>query len=545
MSSQISELMAMSPRALVHLRAQLHRKRLGLVFGAGASRKLSFPDWDNLVKRIASHRQVSGQALLRRLRDKHSGPPARSLASITQILFDSFRSQSIRRKRIKGALSFVQEREIRSDWLRIIHDALYRDVNLDRRKQQLERHPYLSAFRDIIKMSPLTVNYNFDDSLEKLLFYSRTSEDQLKTRGYEVTDKPNAQFQREAGIIYHPNGFLPSVFTDRASTDVVFSDDAFQDRLISAATGQYLHLSNHLFRNTCLLIGLSLDDTTLQSLLRQNAVSNPGHIHYYVHYMADRDSISNADKAIIFEANFSAFGLYTLFLANEGIRALATALSMSWAEFEQSTPGATRKFVYYIVGPIGAGKSTAIGNFRNLITYDEWIDERRADLARAEKGLSRQTIEEINEWIREQFRKKNYAVTHASEGIHFIDRSPLDPLAFGKPNERPLKAKRLLDHVTIRGESPIERGHVIYLDCDLPSARIRMSLKHQYWKQEDLEAQLRSMDAVYDKTERSIVDTNGRTSAEVAREIARVIFVHQYTPVDVGDKLQRIAKRSI
>jgi hypothetical protein len=165
---------------------------------------------------------------------------------------------------------------------------------------------------------------------------------------------------------------LPSVFEDGASPDLIFSDESFRDQLISAASGQYVQLSNFLFRNTCLLIGLSLEDTTLQHLLRQSAVNNPGHIHYLVHFIKDDDEYDRAACTAIFEANFSCYNLYTLFLNNEGICALSKLIALPEEAFEVQRAGAQRKFVYYIIGAVGVGKSTAISNFRNLYTYDEW-----------------------------------------------------------------------------------------------------------------------------------------------------------------------------
>jgi len=134
-------------------------------------------------------------------------------------------------------------------------------------------------------------------------------------------------------VIYHPNGFLPAIFEDGASRDVVFSDDSFQDQLISAVTGQYIHLSNYLFRNTCLLIGLSLEDVTLQSLLRQNAVANRGNVHYLVHFEDKENMIAEDEKKVVFNANFTSYNLFTLFLNREGIRNLAELISMSKRSF--------------------------------------------------------------------------------------------------------------------------------------------------------------------------------------------------------------------
>jgi hypothetical protein len=148
-----------------------------------------------------------------------------------------------------------------------------------------------------------------------------------------------------------------------------------------------VNLSNHLFRNTCLLVGLSLEDVTLQSLLRQNAVANPGNVHYVIHFQEAGNILDAANAKIVFEANFNSYNLYTLFLDNAGIRDLADLISISERSFELHYSQTPVKFVYYLIGAIGAGKSTAADHFRNLITYDEWIDERQPETAVPENTL--------------------------------------------------------------------------------------------------------------------------------------------------------------
>jgi len=65
-----TDLLSVAPKAVAHLRAQLRRKRLGLVFGSGASKDLLFPDWKELIDRIAAHPQVQGSPLVARFVDK-------------------------------------------------------------------------------------------------------------------------------------------------------------------------------------------------------------------------------------------------------------------------------------------------------------------------------------------------------------------------------------------------------------------------------------------------------------------------------------------
>src|SRR5205814_3962547 len=37
------------------------------------------------------------------------------------------------------------------------------------------------------------------------------------------------------------------------------------------------------------------------------------------------------------------------------------------------------------------------------------------------------------------------------EGVHLVDRAPLDPLTFGRPDERPAKARALVQQITDKG----------------------------------------------------------------------------------------------
>lgn len=528
-------LMTTASRAVVHLRAQHGRNRLGLIFGSGASKDIGFPDWDELVTKIAAHQDVDADALMQGLRN--SDPrPSRSLASLTHILFEHYRTRRLAQLGLSGSIPILQEQKFKSDWLRIIHAELYSGIDHQRRQKIIEAHSYLTAFRDIIKNSPLTVNYNFDDTLEKLLIHSRTPEETTTTRGYETTDKPNCQFQKDEGVIYHPNGFLPSSFDDGASAEVVFANDAFQDQLISAANGRYVHLSNHLFKNTCLLIGLSLEDTTLQSLLRQNAVTNPGHIHYVVHFMGKDSKLSKDSREAIFKSNFTSYNLYTLFLTANGVRQLAELIRMPEAEFDRHPPH-SRKFVYYVIGSIGAGKSTAAANFRNLITYDEWIDERLPEIAQPQSDIGPKAASKVDNWIAEQFRKKNYALQKCSEGIHIVDRCPLDPLTF--PGDKCIKAKNLLKTITNNGAFKIEFGHVIMLECDMEELKLRNSLKHKYWTDEALKGLLGEIDNIYASVPKTKICTRGRSINEVAREIAKVVFLSNYEPVEIEAELRK------
>lgn len=541
-----AELVKQAPRAIVHLRAQHREKRLGLIFGAGISIDLGYPRWEQLVQNIASHKAVGANGIWQRLEKMgaEGRPITRSLASVTQMLFSKFRAKRMSDDSLSEPLSFVDERKIKTEWMRLLHAEIYKDKSEAERKSMLSKHPYLDAFKKIIKQSPLTVTYNFDDSIEQMLAHARSEDEIETTRGYEMIDRPNSQCRRSDSVIYHPNGYLPAVFENGASADIVFADDSFQDQLLSAANGKYFHLSSHLFKNTCLLIGLSLEDGTLQSLLRQNAVQNPGNVHYIVHYTPEGSSRDAEIEEAIFKANFESFGLYTLFLNGAEIKTLATLIEMEPSTFSSRHAKLKPKFVYYMIGSVGAGKSTAAANLRNLITYDEWIDERKPDLARPEGEISTDKVDDLNQWIAEQFHKKNFAMQDCKEGVHVVDRAPLDPLTFGPEEDRGKKARALLEKITDDGAWSIEPGHIIELNASLEEIRVRNSLKHKFWPDDEYDKLLRDIKEIYGGLPRSSISTTGRTIEEVGKHIARIIFLDEYKPVDIQKELEAHAKSS-
>ena len=150
------------PKAVTHLRYQFENKRLGLVLGAGISKGLGYPDWVSLVEGIAKHKQVDGDDLYQ--------DTVKELSSIdlTQLLFQYFKyKHSSMKKHSDVPISHV-DNLILADWRKVIYDILYKDA-LDERELKFNKHPYLKHLIKIVEQLDLTVNYNFDDTLEQML----------------------------------------------------------------------------------------------------------------------------------------------------------------------------------------------------------------------------------------------------------------------------------------------------------------------------------------------------------------------------------------
>ena len=114
------------PKAIVHLRAQRRAGRFGLLFGAGVSIDLGYPQWPDLVKKIANRPEVGAAKIWQRLEAQGDAgrPVTRSLASVTQMLFSQFRERRIVEQSWSPSLTYVEELGIKTEWLQIIHDEL-------------------------------------------------------------------------------------------------------------------------------------------------------------------------------------------------------------------------------------------------------------------------------------------------------------------------------------------------------------------------------------------------------------------------------------
>ena len=79
--------------------------------------------------------------------------------------------------------------------MNIVHLSLYQDFDCENSYEEaIDSHPYLSQLVDLIKVIPLTVNFNFDDAIERLLFLTRNIDDAMKTKGFLlIRDTPSEE----------------------------------------------------------------------------------------------------------------------------------------------------------------------------------------------------------------------------------------------------------------------------------------------------------------------------------------------------------------
>jgi SIR2-like protein/AAA domain-containing protein len=508
------------PRAVAHMRSQLEKTRFGVILGAGVGKPLGFPDWQELMGRIATNPRVGATRVLEVLRAANKPLPLQA-----QVMFSRFRANFPQAELEADVSQAASLRLIRAEWRNLVHQCLYEGVPETTSVDSVYRQ-----FVDVIKQSAMTVNYNFDDTLERLLLDKRSQQE----KGYETVTDARLQFQRNAGVIYHPNGFLPRSRFDNPSDSIVLTEDSFGDQLIDSMSGQFAALANHLSKNTCLLIGISLEDQTLRHLLRQHARMNPGHVHYYVRFVGD--SVESDAFTAEREANFEVFNLVTLFLDSAGLASLSRLLVMP--EVDLTSFAQPSAYCFYLTGAPGTGK-TAIASFlKNLITYDEWIEARPDNLAKPHDELSSTERAEVDEWVLRQIGIKNQHLEYDTYlhpvGVRVVDRCLADPIAFSEYGQWAAKAAAIKAAIE-EHHRPAHPGHVILLQGDPKELTIRVRAQNKRSSVDYTTRLQRDMKILYGGAQGvTQMNLEGCDLHEAVKRVARLVHMEPYEECDLG-----------
>lgn len=529
------ELLTRYPRAIVHLRSQVRKHRFGTILGAGISVDFGAPSWKKLITDIAADPAVNAK-------DIADGDSFKGMAAPyqTEVLYQKFRSEFV--KTLNGLTPTEEQNTITAEWLTICQKYLYKTPPINV-AEELPRHPFMEALIPLVQNSALTVNFNFDDYLERALAEKKREIDK-GNRGFEVVTDPWPQFRRQDCVIYHLHGYVPAGLMEKAVDRFVFSESSYSKQYVGARGHDTSFLLAHFARNTCLLIGCSLE-AELRNVLMRGAETNPGNFHYYIHWLANAKSLSETERHLISETNFKVYNLNTLFLTSLEIglllklinpEAISEGKVKDWAS-RTATP---LKYTFYMTGSIGVGKSTATSHLRNLTVLDEWLVPRPDVLSIPWDKLTAEQKSSADEWIAGQFTQKNDTLRHElNAAISVVDRPPLDPLVFTPKDELSAKAKLLADHICPGNGYGIEDGVVILLlgDAKELSARVRATGRKEYTA-EKLEQMQLDMKKLYQSMPGTVtIDTQFMGIAELTKRVAEVIHRGNYIPAELTKKL--------
>lgn len=533
------ELLAKYLRPIAHMHQQSLSKRFCLIFGAGCGLELGFPSWKDLLLGLGGNLEGFEEARASALNEASL---AQSIVKLFERQFNSTRTQT---SLSDASAQRKHTAALNAAWPDHVYSNLYKNVEIGDEDSFTNQTCYYKSFVDVIKNASIAITYNFDDSIERFLAKARQAKDLKSRRGYTTVYDENSQLPTNSPVIYHPNGFLSHRKAEKPSTHLILSEDSFSEQLTDSIAGRHSVIQSELSQKTCLIIGCSLQDPTLNYLLKRNAQNHPGHFHYYVHWTGVDGS--NPASQVDQEKLFELYNLITLNLSSEEIKNLADLLSYEASVLMHKIMEVEldAQFTFVVTGAVGSGKSSVISHFRSLRQHDEWLEPRLEGMERQVDDLPAIQIEKIDRWVDQQFSFKNI-VLHAPENtvaVHILDRGPLDPLAFaqgGQMMDRALKLQKAMKH---KLQKVIVPSHVILLLADPKEMEIRAATRGKQFSEMSLEKQQDALRKIYGTGSGvTVIDTRGLTLHQVVGRVARVIHRDPYVEIDLSARLKEFAE---
>lgn len=473
----------------------------------------------------------------------------------TQKLFEHFKKKKYEQEDPNEYHTQKLDAGIYRDWRQIIRNKLYLKKKVVPPDKILNNHKYLKDFLPIIKNTPVTITYNFDDVIETALYNDPNK--QGDDRGYETVTDLRTLPRRKSAVIYHPNGYIPRNPMEEKTQEMVLSESEFANRMIELTSGQYNSLLHIFSRNTCLLVGLSLNDSILKNLLKQSSMISPGNYHYYVdYYEKEDDKPTGREKHSIESTNFDTYNLRTLFLSSEELKSIGKLVYHGYSPESKRLEdnqiihfakenGIEVGFYFYMIGAIGVGKSTTVSHLRSLVTHDEWYEDRLPRLGDNWKTLEGEEQQKerarVDEWLATQFKQKNYELIDTKLGISVCDRCPLDPISF-TPESRWREKAEYLFKIICPGEKPekLQPGHVIYLWDDPEHLDIRVRRSPKKYDKASLAELQDKLDKIYDMEGVTKINCRFQSFYEIMKRVSRIIHMEKYKPAHIHDRLTSI-----
>lgn len=216
---------------------------LSLFLGAGVSQSLGLPNWDNLISNLLSNFLLKNTI-------KENG--IEENLKIISSLFQSrnMNSALLSARYLKQAFKIDNNKS--NNFLKEIHSVLYKDKDSES-----------ELINNIIKMIKSLENidsiitYNFDNIIEQYL--TKNSINHISI------DSGKIRPQKGYIPIYHVHGMIPENNLN-AKNDIIFSEENYHDVYNNPYNWSNLIQLNKLNSNTCIMIGLSLEDPNIRRL---------------------------------------------------------------------------------------------------------------------------------------------------------------------------------------------------------------------------------------------------------------------------------------
>jgi SIR2-like domain len=533
------------PKELVLMRSQLMQNRLGLVLGAGFSMPMDFPSWYSLLESIAKDKRVGLQDRRNCHRHLQKGEALyqafRENVLKSSAIKDFKKKQKLNASEVTYAHSLA-EAFVDSRWLDLLTRELYkryattssRTKAIIKKAHSSYQYSLISAFA---KEGSAIINYNFDDSVELILEDQKFSV--LSTWGTGPKRVPNKV------SVYHPNGYLPYNRV-KGSNSVTFLESSFQTHIHDSLAGAHAAFSAYLLDNTCLFIGISLDDPGLCHHLHQASIIKPGHVHFTVTLIdPKKPELTDKEQMAIRSTLFELYNTIALFLTEEEISALAALLMVEG--FEQAKREAfvadeKLDFTFYLTGCVSSGKSSVLSHLSGFKMFGEWTSDMPKKMKDDPNTLTIDEEARVTQWVNHEVARKNMDASEAGIGLKIFDRCPLDAFAFTKRGDWSERAQSMRQVLFAKGEKPLWPGAVYVLVGDAYEMCVRSIERDKDVTQEWLSLQQNALLEIYGNVGKGVqfIDARGKPIHAVVKDVVRLMFFSKYDCADLNSALLEV-----
>jgi hypothetical protein len=525
---------------------RLHRsRRLGLILGSGATADADLPLWSALVQQLADRARGLAKTV-----KAHRKAGFRD-AYITQILY---LLEAVKVGRRPGHVpNRFRHFHVDARWRETVYEELYKKVKGQDFDDILARHSYLAGLGELTYNAGFTVNFNFDDLVDEAAIRYAVEKGRPNTQFPEIIWRPKIETRRLAPVIYHINGYLPREEGRPRSNFLTMTEDAFAEVLVSPNSLESEFIMSRFATTTFLLLGTSLNDDSLKSMLRAGIKRNAANHHYIICWEHSPSRRSDRERSHIFQVNLEVYNLITIFLDTAGYAQLVHLLNETEEDnFENDVLRVSPKEVtrrrYYLVGSIAAGKTTNLEALRCFATVEEWSGRPPVTMYRDHDTLDARERAEVDAWLYPQLKGKNDQMSKTGVGIHVADRAYLDLFAFSRTDDENIQKADELRHQLRMVSARLEPGHILFLSANREAlasrqarrGKLRGKRKIVDYDGSKLFAQSKVLRKIYMPYRSSFFDTSWESCDVTSRRLARLILLGEYRPFDFEARIDEV-----
>lgn len=273
--------------------------KTSLLLGAGVSCSANLPSWDELISSLFITYLVNSSSENKELSTMPATEYVETIKHISKTFSEKYLRSALLSARYLRTGFFTQNQDSKS-FIKELQKNLY---NKERKESDLIKiiGKLCIPTRTGAKVKSI-ITYNFDNLVEQHLDNAN-----LKYRSIFLD---NDKYSNEELPIYHVHGFIPqNIELDNDNSfekmDLIFSEEGYHRMYSNPYHWSNLIQLSILKENTCIMIGLSMDDPNLRRLLEIAQTGNESIQHFAFLKRINISEISKKTKRSVYlESSF-------------------------------------------------------------------------------------------------------------------------------------------------------------------------------------------------------------------------------------------------